>query len=42
MLKDFTLEQIQEIATQSENWQEILNKLGYKSRGSLVTLKLIL
>lgn len=39
MLKDFTLEQIQEIATQSENWQEILNKLGYKSRGSLITIK---
>lgn len=30
MLKDFTLEQIQEIATNSSNWQEILVKLGYK------------
>jgi len=39
MLKDFTLEQIQEIATNSSNWQEILVKLGYKSRGSLATIK---
>lgn len=39
MLKDFTLEQIQEIAMQSSSWQEILNKLGYKSRGSLITIK---
>lgn len=39
MLKDFTLEQIQEIAAQSRSWQEILNRLGYKSRGSLTTIK---
>lgn len=39
MLKDFTNKQIQEIALNSNSWQEILSKLGYKSRGSLVTIK---
>ena len=39
MLKDFNKEQVQEIATQSSSWQEILGKLGYKSRGSLITIK---
>lgn len=39
MLKDFTKEEIQEIAIQSNSWQEVLTKLGYKSRGSLVTIK---
>jgi len=39
MLKDFTNKQIQEIALNSGSWQEILFKLGYKSRGSLVTIR---
>ena len=39
MLKDFTNEQIQKIALNSDSWQEILSKLKYKSRGSLPTIK---
>lgn len=39
MLKDFTKEQIQEIVNKAENWEQILNELGYKSRGSLCTIK---
>ena len=39
MLKDFTKEEIQKIADESNSWQEILDKLGYKSRGSLITIK---
>lgn len=39
MLKDFTNEQIQKIALNSDSWQEILSKLKYKSRGSLPTVK---
>ena len=39
MLKDFTKEQIQEIASRATSWQQILNELGYKSRGSLITIK---
>lgn len=39
MLKDFTKDEIQKIALDSKTWQEILTKLGYKSRGSLVTVK---